>query len=204
MSPDHLLTRGSAIINASRPCFISASSTGDYDVARHAPNHGTGEVLLRDVEEADLPIFFDQQLDPDANHMAAFTARNPADRAAFMEHWARILGDETITKRTILVDGQVAGNVGSFEQFGEREVGYWLGKDFWGKGVATRALWAFLREVRARPLLARVAKDNLASRRVLEKCGFTICGEDKGFSHARGEEVEELILKLSANGHQCA
>ena len=173
-------------------------------MAGHAPNHGTGEVLLRDVEEADLTIFFDQQLDPDANHMAAFTARNPADRAAFMEHWARILGDETITKRTILVDGQVAGNVGSFEQFGEREVGYWLGKDFWGKGVATRALWAFLREVRARPLLARVAKDNLASRRVLEKCGFTICGEDKEFSNARGEEVESLILMLSANEHRCA
>ncbi len=168
-------------------------------MAGHAPNHGTGEVLLRDVEAADLPIFFDQQLDPDANHMAAFTARNPTDRAAFMEHWARILGDETITKRTIVVDGQVAGNVASFDQFGEREVGYWIGKDFWGKGVATRALSAFLREVRVRPLHARVARDNLASLRVLQKCGFTICGEDKGYSHARGEEVEELILILSAN-----
>ena len=120
-----------------------------------------------------------------------------------MEHWARILGDETITKRTILVDGQVAGNVGSFEQFGEREVGYWLGKDLWGKGVATKALRAFLEEVGGRPLYAHVVKDNLASRRVLQKCGFTICGEDKGFSHARGEEVEELILMLSANEHPC-
>ena len=187
------------MINASGPRFISASPTGEHDVAEHAPNYVTGEVLLRDVEEADLPIFFDQQLDPDANRMAAFTARNPADRAAFMAHWARIMGDETITKRTIVVDGQVAGNVASFEQLGEREVGYWIGKRFWGKGVATRALSAFLREVRVRPLFARVARDNIASLRVLQKCGFTICGEDKGFSQARGEEVEELILKLSEN-----
>ncbi len=187
------------MINASGPCFISASPTGEHDVAGHAPNHGTGEVLLRDVEEADLPIFFDQQLDPDANHMAAFTARNPADRAAFMEHWARILGDETITKRTILVDGQVAGNVESFEQFGEREVGYWLGKDFWGKGIATKALSAFLGHVQARPLYGHVAKHNIASMRVLEKCGFTIGGEDSGSSSAVGDGVEEFLLRLSAD-----
>ncbi|HZG69146.1 MAG TPA: GNAT family N-acetyltransferase, partial [Herpetosiphonaceae bacterium] len=124
-------------------------------MAGHTPDHFTGDVFLRDVEEADLPIFFDQQLDPDANRMAAFTARNPADRPAFMAHWARILRDETITKRTIVVDGQVAGNIASFDQLGEREVGYWIGKRFWGKGVAIRALSAFLREVRVRPLFAR-------------------------------------------------
>ncbi len=168
-------------------------------MAGHALDRLAGEVLLRNVEEGDLPIFFDQQQDADANHMAAFTARNPADRAAFMAHWARILADETITKQTIVVDGQVAGNVVSFEQGGKREGGYWIGKSFWGKGVATRALSEFLHHIEVRPLYAYVAKDNLASRRVLEKCGFTIFGEDKEFSNARGEDVESLILKLSAN-----
>jgi RimJ/RimL family protein N-acetyltransferase len=78
--------------------------------------------------------------------------------------------------------------------FGEPEISYWLGKDYWGKGVATAALSAFLDHVEMRPLYARVAKDNLASQRVLEKCGFTVDGEDKGFSNARGVEVEEVIL----------
>lgn len=168
---------------------------------RRAPSPLTSDVLLRDVTESDLPIFFDQQLDSDANHMAAFTAKNPADRDAFTEHWTRILGDETITIKTILFDGQVVGSVLSYEdeEFGKPEVSYWIGKQYWGKGVATRALLVFLSHIKVRPLYARAVKDNIASLRVLEKCGFTICGEGKGFSNARGEEVEEFILRLRAN-----
>ena len=165
-------------------------------MAGDPPGPLTGDIVLRDVTEADLPIFFEHQLDPDANRMAAFPARN---RQAFMAHWTRILGDETIAKQTILVDGQVAGNIVSFEQFGERQVGYWLGRNYWGQGFATRALAAFLRQVKARPLYARVAKHNLASLRVLEKCGFTLAGEDSEFSDTHGEVVEEFILKLSAH-----
>ena len=54
----------------------------------------------------------------------------------------------------------------------------------------------FLEFVTVRPLYARAAKDNIGSRRVLEKCGFVICGEDKGFAHARGAEIEEYVLRL--------
>lgn len=110
------------------------------------------ELVLRDVTEADLPVFFEQQLDADANRMAAFTSRDPADRGAFNAHWARILADASIIKKTILVDGQVAGHVSSFEMFGHREVTYWLGRSFWGRGLATRALSALLEhESWARP-----------------------------------------------------
>ncbi len=168
---------------------------------RRAPSPLTSDVLLRDVTESDLPIFFDQQLDSDANHMAAFTARDPADRDAFMAHWTTILGDETITIKTILLDGHVAGHVLSYEDeaFGQPEVSYWIGKNYWGKGVATKALSAFLGYIKVHPLYARVVKDNVASLWVLEKCGFTLCGENKGYSNARGEEVEEFILRLRAN-----
>ena len=115
--------------------------------------------------------------------MAAFPAR---ERDAFMAHWAKILGDEAAVIKTIVADGQVAGNIVSWEQFGEREVGYWLGKQYWGKGVATKALAAFLGHVRARPLFAHVAKHNIGSRRVLEKCGFVICGEERLLDDASG------------------
>jgi RimJ/RimL family protein N-acetyltransferase len=155
----------------------------------------TSDLLLRYVRKGDLPIFFEHQSDPAANQMAAFPAR---ERQAFTTHWNRILGDGTIDKRTILFGGQVAGYLVSFERFGLREVGYWIGKSFWGRGVASGALLRFLGEVPARPLYARVARHNVASLRVLEKCGFTACEEDPGDAHAPVDEVEEVLLRLDA------
>ncbi len=151
------------------------------------------DVLLRDVTEADLPIFYEHQLDPDATRMAAFPAR---DRPAFTAHWAMILADDTITKKTIVYNGHVAGNIVSFEQAGDREVGYWLGKEYWGKGIATQALSQFLAHVTTRPLYAHAAKHNIGSIRVLEKCGFTRIGEDDVFAVVDGERIEGFIFKL--------
>ena len=156
----------------------------------------TIDVKLRDVTESDLPIFFEQQRDPIANQMAAFPAR---DRAAFMTHWTKILGDQSNSIKTILADERVAGNVVSWEHSGNRLVGFWIGREFWGRGIATNALAEFLRHVEARPLYAWVAKHNIGSIRVLEKCGFTISTEDKGSSDAPGEKVEEVLLKLDAS-----
>jgi uncharacterized protein YbjT (DUF2867 family) len=86
------------------------------------------------------------------------------------------------------------------EESGRTEVSYWLGKEYWGKGIATRALSGFLAHVNAkRPIYARAASDNVASLRVLEKCGFTITGQDRGFANARGQEVSEFLLSLGAN-----
>ena len=152
-------------------------------------------VLLRDVRRDDLPIFFEQQLDPEANTMAAFA---PRSHEAFMAHWARILADTTLIKQTIVCDGQVAGNIGCFEQDGQREVGYWLGREFWGGGIASAALAAFLRDIALRPLHAYVAKHNIASRRVLEKCGFAVVGEDNAFTTVNGEDVAGFILRLNS------
>jgi len=153
---------------------------------------------LRDVQPDDLESFFQYQLDPDALYMAAFTWKDPSDRAAFNARWEKILADKTILVQTILCDGQVAGSVLSYRMEGEPEVSYWLGRQFWGKGIATWALGEFLETDRSRPMYARVAKDNLASLRVLQKCGFVIQGEDKGFANAREQEVEEFILILNA------
>jgi RimJ/RimL family protein N-acetyltransferase len=155
------------------------------------------EVILRDVEDSDLSIFFEQQRDPDGFRMAGFTATDPQDREAYLEKWAEIRRDPRTIMRTILFNGRVAGDILSFEaEPGRLEVGYWLDKAFWGQGIATRALAAFLAEITARPLHARVVKDNAGSLRVLEKCGFTITGEAIGFANARDEEVELYLLTL--------
>ena len=161
----------------------------------------TGELILRDVSEEDLPVFFEQQSDPEANYMAAFTAKDPTDREAFDAHWRRILAEPTVIIQTIVSDGRVAGSVLSYEDEGRPEVSYWLGREFWGKGVATWALGEFLASYnKKRPIFARVAKDNLGSRRVLEKCGFRVIGQSRGYANARGEEIEELLLELGASG----
>ena len=158
----------------------------------------SNQLILRDVVNDDLPIFFEYQLDQGANYMAAFTARDPTDQEAFLAHWHRILADKTNIIQTILFNRQVAGSVSSYEEEGKPEVTYWLGKEYWGKGIATWALKEFLAQKnQIRPIYARVAKDNLGSRRVLEKCGFKIIGESKGFANARGEEIEELHLELA-------
>jgi RimJ/RimL family protein N-acetyltransferase len=154
----------------------------------------TNAVMLRDVIDSDLPIFYEQQADPVANDMAAFPAR---DRTAFMVHWAKILRDETVTLKTIVFNEHVAGNIVSFVMSGEPQIGYWLGRNYWGKGIATQALAEFLQLIKTRPLYAHVAKHNIASRRVLEKCGFAICDEDKWRPSPEADEVEDFILKLN-------
>ncbi|MCL4869213.1 MAG: GNAT family N-acetyltransferase [Anaerolineae bacterium] len=154
------------------------------------------EIILRDVMEADLPIFFEQQRDAAALHMAAFTSNDPHNWEAFLVHWTKIMADPTVVNKTILFQGQVVGNIATFIMFDEPSVAYGLGREYWGQGLATEALRQFLELVTTRPLFARAAKDNLGSLRVLQKCGFVISGEDKGFANARGVEIEEYILRL--------
>lgn len=155
----------------------------------------TDEVVLREVEDSDIAIFFEQQRDPEGFRMAGFTATDPTDRDAYMTMWAEIRNSPRTIMRTILFNGQVAGDVLSHElEPGRPEAGYWLGKEFWGRGIATRALALFLREMTKRPVYARAAKDNVGSLRVLEKCGFTITGENTAFANARGEEIEVYLL----------
>lgn len=147
------------------------------------PSARQRSVRLRDVKESDLKIFYEHQRDPEAYQMARFPSR---EEDAFMVHWHKIMGDEAVTLKTILFHGQVAGNIVSFLHGDAREIGYWIGREFWGKGIATEALSRFLRQVKTRPLYAGVAKQNVASIRVLEKCGFAISGKNG----------EELTLKL--------
>lgn len=154
------------------------------------------DVSLREVLDSDLPIFFEQQRDLEAVRMAAFTSRDPEDREAFMAHWQRVLAIETNTHRTILYNGLVAGNIVCYLRDGQPEIGYWIGKAYWGRGIATMALRLFIRELGVRPLHASAAKDNLASIRVLEKCGFKLNGSGRDFAAARGEEIEEAYFIL--------
>jgi RimJ/RimL family protein N-acetyltransferase len=161
-------------------------------------------VTLRDVRDEDLPLLFEQWADPVAAHMAAFTGPDHMDRAAFERRWERLRTDEAVLAKVVVADGEVVGTIGSWGDAGERELTYWIGRSFWGRGIATAAVEALLALDRSRPFHARVAADNGASRRVLEKCGFRVVGTDRGFAGARSAEIEEYVLQLDEPGDETA
>ena len=150
-------------------------------------------IILREVVDADLPTFFEHQRSPEAAEMAAFPSR---DHDSFMTHWAKIRLDHSNITRTIIYDRQVAGNVGSWLADGKRLVCYWLGREFWGRGVATAALTAFVAEIKERPLHAFVAEHNIGSIRVLEKCGFEQCPEHDPSIDGE-DDVREILFVLA-------
>ena len=143
--------------------------------------------VLREVAAADLSVYYDHQRDPET---AAHSGFRSSDRDAFMTHWATALANPSVLTRTIVSEGVVTGNIGSWEEDGRTLVGYWIAREFRGQGLATQALAEFLRIVAARPLHAYVGKSNRASIRVLEKCGFVEVGD-----RTSDNGIEELVLE---------
>jgi len=153
-------------------------------------------IVLRDVRDADLDTFFEHWGDDQALRMAAFTPADARERVAFDARWERQRKDPANLLKTIEVDGEAVGSIGSWDNERQREVTYWIGRAHWGKGIATRALRSFLDLETTRPLYAAAAADNIGSLRVLEKCGFRVIGEGRAFSNARRQEVDEVNLRL--------
>lgn len=137
-------------------------------------------VTLRAVVDDDIHVFYHHQSDTAAAQMAQVAQR---DETAYVSHWAGLLADETVGKMTVLVDGAVAGQVISFNRDGVRELGYWLGREYWGQGIAGAAVQQYLTLERYRPLFALVAEHNTASRRLLIRSGFNEVAQKDGAVH---------------------
>lgn len=143
------------------------------------------EVRLRAAEAGDLPVLYAYQLDPEANRLAG---TKPRSEEAFRAVWERSCGEPGVVARVIECGGVVVGSVACFRmEDGAHAVGYWIGREHWGKGYASRALALLLGEVQRRPLRAEVARHNAASVRVLERCGFRRTGV------RMGEETERYV-----------
>lgn len=139
------------------------------------------EVVVREVAIPDLPGIFEMQRDPDSVAMSGVPAR---DAEAFLAHWGKAAADPDVVWLAVDADGELAGHVLSFRLEGRRMVGYWLAREYWGRGIASRALGLLLERLDDQPLYAIVSASNGASRRILEKAGFAVA-EDRG---------EELLL----------
>ena len=158
---------------------------------------GDNSIILCETEQEDLNTFFQFQLDQEANYLAAFTAKDPTDKAAYLEKYSRHLADPTIHMRTIKLDGVIVGSIAKFMLQNEAGLTYWIDRKYWGRGIASAALHHFLKIEPARPIHASTAFDNYGSQKVLEKAGFVRVGTDKGFANARQAEIEEYLYKLS-------
>ena len=146
----------------------STLNPGIRRAARPAPpTESTAVITLRPVEATDLDEFFSHQLDQSANHMAAFGAKNPADRGVFDHHWQDILNDRRITVRTILSDGEVVGSILAYHDGETPEIRYWIDRSRWGQGITTAVvgqdggsrfpLAQFFRDVEAKRVALNVA-----------------------------------------------
>jgi L-amino acid N-acyltransferase YncA len=118
-----------------------------------------------------LDVLFDQMRDPESVRMAAFTAADPGDRAAFDAHMATVRASPEITMRAITREGALVGS------------------------IASNALKLLIELVRVRPLYARAASDNARSLRVQEKAGFRPVGTECSYAPGRGAAIEETILR---------
>ena len=148
------------------------------------------------VTSEHVELFFRHQLDPESQHMAAFTPTDPSDREAFLTRWLPVLLDAGQRARTILFEGEPVGHVVAFRMDGELNVGYGIDRAYWGRGIASRALARFLEEFPSRPLVAHVAADNPASIRVLERNGFEQVGEQTTYANARRAAITERRFRL--------
>jgi RimJ/RimL family protein N-acetyltransferase len=155
---------------------------------------GFESITIREVESSDLETFYEHQLDPEAIRMAAFVCEDPKDKAAFDAHWDKILNASQNITRTIVAEGQVAGHISCYPHGENIEVTYWLGREFWGRGLATQALNRMLHLVVDRPIFARAATDNIGSIRVLQKCGFKIVGKTKISPMAQAKTRKNLLI----------
>jgi RimJ/RimL family protein N-acetyltransferase len=171
------------------------------------------QVRLRPIASRDLPALYENQADPVGARMAMV---NPRSREEFDAHWGRLLNTPPprLVARVIEADGVMVGTINCFQRPGLPEegalvnaagvvegeldyVGYWLAREHWGRGIATRALAALLQEVKVRPLRARAASTNAASIKVLSRCGFTITGRHQSPADARYPACEETLFRLT-------
>ncbi|WP_371662331.1 GNAT family N-acetyltransferase [Streptomyces sp. NBC_00280] len=167
------------------------------NVPENPTDGGAGnDVQLRDVVEADLEFLLACENDPEAVRRSQFT---PRPRDAFMAHWkTKILGDSTVFVQMVTVDSEPAGSIvawweGEQGVGGDRFIGYWLGRPYWGRGVGSVALGLFLLRETNRPLYADPFAGNTSSVRLLEKHGFRRTGT------VRHGDNEHIMLVLDAD-----
>jgi RimJ/RimL family protein N-acetyltransferase len=99
------------------------------------------------------------------------------------------------------IDGKAVGGIGLHPQTDimrmNAELGYWLGENYWGKGIITQAIKDMVEygfsNLNITRIYARPFHTNMASQRVLEKTGFLLEARLEKTIYKNGEYLDELI-----------
>lgn len=153
------------------------------------------EIQLIPTDPSHLDRFYEFESDEGAVWMAAF-ASLATNLQVFNAMWTRRIENPDVCAQTILAGGTIAGGILGYGQEGGRHIGYWIGREFWGQGVATEAVRQFLDLETSRPLFATCAADNAGSRKVLERNGFVFTHSELHQAQARMAPVEEVFFRL--------
>ncbi|GGB53870.1 GNAT family N-acetyltransferase [Shewanella inventionis] len=136
------------------------------------------DIYLKDVCEHDLERLFAFQYDPIANKMADVPSR---EREAFYQHWQQnIFANKHSLAKGIWQNNLLVGHLVSWvnadlttpNEPEIRLIGYWIGREYWGKGIATQALALFLKQSITGPVFAYIDGQNQGSLRVAQANGF--------------------------------
>jgi len=156
------------------------------------------EISLRRTTTADVPMLHTFELDEASNQLAG---TKPRDLETFKARWNQILADHDgkltgVTPRVILADGVFVGAINIAPHDGADSIGYWIAREYWGRGFASRAVALMLGELSRRPLIATTAGHNHPSIRVLEKNGFEVVSRRMTAETARTIPRETVTLML--------
>ncbi|GAA0716759.1 GNAT family protein [Dokdonella soli] len=164
------------------------------------PRFDCGVALLRAWRPDDLDSLV-------ANASHADVSRGLRDRFPYPytgddgRAWLARAVDESDRAWAIEIDGAAVGGVslhpGSDVHRYSAELGYWLGRRYWGRGIMTAILGIFsetaMTAFRLHRLYATVYANNPASARVLEKAGFEREGVQKSAVVKRGELLDLVV-----------
>ncbi len=196
VAPPGCSRKNPVVFLTTRVCDSSAGLRQLQGVTGGVLQSGMASIVLRSVHDSDLDAIFVMQQDAEAVRMAAFTAPDPTDRAAFDAHMARIRTSPDVSVYAITLEDELVGTAGAFVMEGEREVTYWVDRARWGRGIATAALAELIAREPVRPLFARAASANAGSIAVLGKNGFVEIGRERSYASGVNAEIEETIFRL--------
>lgn len=154
---------------------------------------------MRPYCEADIPLLIRYLNDSLTTRYLTSAIAQPytqADAEYWARHLSRSMGAQAIEWRGHFV-GDISANIGNFEKAYSAEIGYWLGREFWGHKIATAALTRvteqLLTQTKIVRLTAQVLVGNSASCRVLEKCGYTQEARLRQAAYKNGHHHDVLL-----------
>ncbi len=156
------------------------------------------EVNITPITEEDIKALYPLGNDKDVSWMSGGGLTYPLTYEEFRTKKTIAIStySEDMASFAIWWNDILVGSIGYFrrEENLPLEIGYWLGKKYWGNGIATNALQLALEEMRDRKIsgtiIATTMPDNLASRHILVIAGFQEIGTEVFDSPARKMEVK--------------